>query len=167
MVIKSSDAPFGTSGKDAAGQCPDEPLYERLGGHEGIRALIKPFYADIRQHAVLGPIFNTHIPDWPSHLEKIADFWALQTGGLSRYRGGFGAAHVSLGIRQDHFQQWLGLWEFNNARQLQPREAAEMNALARQLARRLMAITQDRRSLTIGKAILPPADALTQGEELA
>ena len=33
-------------------------LHERLGGHEGILKLIQPFYADVRQHAVLGPICN-------------------------------------------------------------------------------------------------------------
>ena len=47
-------------------------LYERLGGHEGILKLIKPFYADVRQHELLGPIFNSHIQDWSAHLEKIA-----------------------------------------------------------------------------------------------
>ena len=52
------------------------PLYERLGGHAGIRKLIEPFYIDVRQHAVLGPIFNAHIQDWPAHLDKIAGFWS-------------------------------------------------------------------------------------------
>ncbi len=124
-------------------------LYERLGGHAGIRKLIDPFYMDVRQHAVLGPIFNAHIQDWPAHLAKITAFWALQTGGQSRYRGGFGAAHLSLGLQPEHFQHWLGLWEFNNHRQLPPAEAAEMIALAHELARRLFAITQGRSSLTI------------------
>ena len=47
-------------------------LYERLGGHDGILKLIKPFYADIRQHELLGPIFNSHIQDWPTHLNNEA-----------------------------------------------------------------------------------------------
>ena len=120
----------------------EKPLYERLGGHDGILKLIKSFYADVRQHAVLGPIFNAKIQNWPEHLEKIAEFWALQAGGESRYRGGFGAAHLSLGLKPEHFQLWLGLWEFNNSRLLAPREAEEMNALAHQFARRLFALTQ-------------------------
>ena len=74
-------------------------LYERLGGRAGIRKLIEPFYIDVRQHAVLGPIFNAHIQDWPAHLDKIAGFWSLQSGGPSEYRGGFGAAHLSLGLK--------------------------------------------------------------------
>jgi len=121
-------------------------LYYRLGGHEGILKLLKTFYIDVRQHAVLGPIFNSHITDWPAHLDKITEFWALQTGGESKYRGGFAGAHLSLGLQPEHFQQWLGLWEFNNARQLPPTEAAEMTALAHEFARRLFSVTQGRRS---------------------
>jgi hemoglobin len=120
-------------------------LYERLGGHEGILKLLKPFYLDVRQHAVLGAIFNSHIQDWPAHLDKITEFWALQTGGESRYRGGFAGAHLRLGLQPEHFQHWLGLWEFNAKRQLPPPEAAEMIALAHEFGRRLFAVTQGRR----------------------
>lgn len=117
-------------------------LYERLGGHAGLLQLLKPFYADVRQHAVIGPIFNRHITDWTSHLAKIADFWALQTGGPSGYRGGFAGAHLPLGLQSEHFQHWLGLWELNSARQLPPREAQEMIALAHEFGRRLHSVTQ-------------------------
>jgi len=117
-------------------------LYERLGGHDGILKLLKPFYADVRQDEVIGPIFNAHIQDWPSHLEKITEFWALQTGGESKYRGGFAGAHLRLGLQPEHFQHWIALWEFNNARLLPPTEAAEMNALAHQFGRRLFSLTQ-------------------------
>ena len=119
-------------------------LYERLGGHDGILKLIHPFYADVRQHALLGPIFNSHIQDWDAHLKKITEFWALQAGGESTYRGGFAGAHMGLGMQREHFEQWLGLWEFNNARSLAPREAEEMNALAHRLAGRLFTVTRGR-----------------------
>ena len=46
----------------------EQSLYDRLGGHAGILKLIKPFYADVRQHNVLGPIFNSHTTDWPAHM---------------------------------------------------------------------------------------------------
>jgi hemoglobin len=123
----------------------ESSLYFRLGGHDGILKLIKPFYIDVRQHAVLGPIFNAHITDWPAHLDKITEFWALQTGGESKYRGGFAGAHISLGLQPEHFQQWLGLWEFNAKRQLSPQEAGEMIALAHEFGRRLFSVTQGRR----------------------
>lgn len=121
-------------------------LYERLGGHEGILKLLKPFYADVRQHLVLGPIFNAHIHDWPEHLEKITDFWALQTGGESRYRGGFAGAHLALGLRPEHFVHWLELWEFNATRRLPAAEAMEMVKLANELGRRLLGVTQQYRA---------------------
>ena len=51
-----------------------DSLYERLGGHDGLLKLLHYFYADVRQHRVLGPIFNAHIDDWPAHIAKIAEF---------------------------------------------------------------------------------------------
>lgn len=124
-------------------------LYDRLGGHDGILKLIKTFYVDARQHAVLGPIFNSHIQDWPAHLDKIVDFWALQSGGPTRYRGGFAGAHMSLGLEAEHFQHWLGLWELNNGRHLAPREAEELNAIAHEMGRRLFTVTRSRRSIVV------------------
>lgn len=112
-------------------------LYARLGGHEGIRRLIHPFYADVRQHAVIGPIFNARIQDWAEHQAKITEFWALQTGGPSRYAGGFAGAHLSLDLKPEHFQHWLTLWEFNCKRHLPEREAEEMIGLAHEFGRRL------------------------------
>ena len=112
-------------------------LYERLGGHAGIAELLHTFYADVRQHAVLGPIFNAHIHDWPAHLAKIGEFWALQTGGPSRYGGGFGTAHLRIGIEPRHFGLWLELWDFNGQRHLAPEEGEAMSALAHEFGARL------------------------------
>lgn len=133
-------------------------LYERLGGHAGILNLLKPFYADVRQHAVLGPVFNAHISDWSSHLTKIAEFWALQAGGPSAYRGGFAGAHIPLGLRPEHFQQWLGLWEWNSTRQLPPREAQETIALAHEFGRRLRTVTQQASAFSLRATTFPKSD---------
>jgi len=122
----------------------EQSLYDRLGGHDGILKLIRPFYVDIRQHQLLGPIFNSHVKDWELHLAKITEFWALQSGGQSKYRGGFAGAHMGLGVQREHFEHWLGLWKFNNARSLAPREAEEFNALAVQLGERLFTATRNR-----------------------
>lgn len=125
-------------------------LYDRLGGREGLARLLKSFYADVRQDDVIGPIFNSRIHDWPSHLEKIAEFWALQTGGPSVYAGGFGRAHLPLGLDLVHFEHWLGLWEWNCKRNLQEAEATEMIGLAYVFGRRLHAMTTGRSGLNIG-----------------
>ncbi len=115
-------------------------LYQRIGGHDGIQRLIRPFYMDVRQHAVLGPIFNARIRDWPAHLEKIGEFWARQTGGPSQYSGGFVGAHQSLGLQPEHFGLWLALWDFNSRRQLPLTEADEMSKLAHRIGEQLQRI---------------------------
>jgi hemoglobin len=130
--METSENPIGRS------------LYERLGGHAGILKLVSSFYADVRQHAVIGPIFNAQIKDWDTHLAEITEFWALQTGGKSQYGGGFAGAHMKLGLKPEHFQNWLTLWEFNNARHLGSYEAAKINELAHRFATRLFAVTQRR-----------------------
>jgi len=112
-------------------------LYVRLGGHEGILKFIRPFYMDIRQHETLGPIFNRQIQDWDAHLKKISEFWALQAGGPSLYRGGFAAAHLRFDLEPEMFDMWLALWDFNCNRQLEPELAQAMSSLAHEMARRL------------------------------
>jgi hemoglobin len=112
-------------------------LFDRVGGQPGLLKLLHAFYADVRQHALLGPIFNAHIKNWNAHIAKIAEFWARQTGGPSTYSGGFAAAHLKLGIEPEHFRHWLALWEFNCRRNLSATEAGEMIALAHSLAERL------------------------------
>ncbi len=125
-------------------------LYARLGGQAGLAAFLKSFYADVLQHQVIGPIFETRIQDWGSHLMKIGEFWALQTGGPSQYAGGFGRVHIPLGLTSEHFEHWLGLWELNCRRQLAAREAAEMILLAHEFGRRLRALTAGRSGLSVG-----------------
>lgn len=130
----------------------DSPtLYDQLGGHAGILAFIRPFYMDVRQHAVLGPIFNSHIKDWETHLAKITEFWALQTGGPSGYRGGFAGAHLQLGLQAEFFDHWLGLWDFNCERQLTPEVAGKMSGLAHAMAGRLKRVVGGRPWLELGK----------------
>ena len=130
----------------------DTQLFYRLGGHEGILRLIKPFYIDVRQHAVLGPIFNARIQNWPEHLDRITQFWARQTGGPSTYPGAFAAAHLPLGIQPTHLQHWLGLWEWNCRRHLAKEEADEMVALAQRIGEQLQRLVTGRTGFPIGTA---------------
>jgi hemoglobin len=125
-------------------------LYERIGGNAGLAELLRHFYADVRQHDVLGPIFNSRVKDWSAHLDKIAEFWARQTGGPSAYHGGLASAHLPIGIQPEHFQLWLGLWDFNCQRHLAPAEAAEMSELAHRIGRQLQRILGGRSGLSIG-----------------
>jgi len=118
----------------------DPSLFDRIGGQEGISTLLRHFYADVRQHRLIGPVFNERIKDWPAHLAKIGEFWARVTGGQSSYSGQMPAKHLTLGLDPRHFATWLELWDSNCRCYLKPREAQEMSALAHEIGRRLRSI---------------------------
>lgn len=132
-----------------------ETPWDRLGGAPALQNLLRHFYADIRQDALLGPIFTTHIHDWPAHLEKIGGFWARQLGAASNYPGGFAAAHLPLGIQPEHFLRWLGLWERNCRQHLDPESAAWMTARAHDIAAHLRRVVAGSGGLQVG----PPTPA--------
>jgi hemoglobin len=115
-------------------------LYERIGGRDGLARLLNHFYSDVRQHALIGPIFNKQIHDWPAHLEKIGSFWARLTGGPSGYSGQMPMKHLNLGIEAQHFGAWLQLWTFNCRSHFQKTEAEEMICMAQEIGRRLKTI---------------------------
>jgi hemoglobin len=115
-------------------------LYDRIGRREGIATLLRHFYADVRQHALIGPIFNQQIKDWTVHLARIGEFWARITGGPSVYSGQMPAKHFGLGLDAGHFGAWLQLWECNCRCYCEAREAQEMIDLAHETGRRLRSI---------------------------
>lgn len=115
----------------------EQSLYERIGGHDELARLLQHFYSDVRQHALIGPIFNRQIEDWAAHLEKIGSFWARLTGGPSGYSGQMPLKHFNLGIDASHFNVWLQLWTFNCRSHLKETEAQEMIAMAQEIGRRL------------------------------
>ncbi len=112
-------------------------LYERVGGREGLARLLRQFYADVRQHGEIGPIFNAQIEHWPAHLEKIADFWSGATGGPLRYSGPMPQRHFPLGLEERHFEAWLELWRRNCRIHLNADAADQMIALAEGIGERL------------------------------
>lgn len=117
-----------------------QSLYERLGGHAGLSRLLHHFYSDVRQHRVIGPIFNARIENWGEHIAKITEFWARATGGPSIYAGQMPLKHLSLGLEPEHFGFWLELWDFNCRRHLAPEEAQELSSLAHGIGARLKQI---------------------------
>ncbi len=119
---------------------PTAPLFHRLGGRPKLLELLRYFYADVRQHKEIAPIFAAHITDWPAHLEKIADFWSGATGGPASYRGPMPMKHVPLGLEEAHFQAWLGLWSRHCQARLAPTEAADLIAIAETIGQRLRQI---------------------------
>lgn len=117
-----------------------QSLFHRLGGRQRLMHLLRFFYADVRQHQLIGPIFAAHIDDWPAHLEKIADFWSGATGGPAAYCGAMPVKHFSLGLEESHFAVWLDLWRRHCHAHLPAPEAAELIAIAESIAARLRAM---------------------------
>jgi hemoglobin len=115
-------------------------LYDQLGGRPALLHLLRHFYADVRQHRLLAPVFNRHIQDWPVHIEKIAGFWARVAGGPSDYAGPMPLKHMTLGLREEHFQAWLGLWTHHCRAWLAPSAAEALIGSALQIAARLRVV---------------------------
>lgn len=120
-------------------------LFDRIGGRGNLVKLLNHFYADVRQHQTIGPIFERQIENWPEHIETIANFWSQITGGPAGYSGRVPDRHFPLGLRAEHFQAWLDLWEFNCRRYLAPVEADELITYARQIGQRLRQILETKR----------------------
>jgi hemoglobin len=101
--------------REAAAIGVDEAFIDRL---------VEEFYARVRMHERLGPVFNGAVEDWPDHLAKLKSFWAsvaLHSGG---YSGRPMQAHMRVpSIEPAHFGEWLYLFE-QTLRDIAPNEAA-------------------------------------------
>ena len=78
-----------------------------------IDLLVESFYQRIREHPILGPIFNDAIGNnWPHHLAQMKNFWASVTMNMGRYSGQPVPAHKKhlRSIQKWHFSIWLGLF---------------------------------------------------------
>lgn len=119
---------------------PAVSLFTRIGGRPALAELLRHFYADVRQHAEIGPIFAVHVSDWPTHLEKIADFWSGVTGGPAAYKGPMPFKHVHLHLEERHFQAWLGLWHRHCRMRLREPEALDLIRAAEGIGQNLRQI---------------------------
>jgi hemoglobin len=79
----------------------DEAMIERL---------VRAFYARIRSHPVLGPVFNARIDDWEFHMQRLCAFWSSVTLMSGRYSGSPMQKHLDLPIDGRHFDQWVALF---------------------------------------------------------
>ncbi|MEQ9490571.1 MAG: group III truncated hemoglobin [Alphaproteobacteria bacterium] len=76
-----------------------------------ISRLVERFYDAVRHDDLLGPVFNSHIDDWASHLARMKDFWASMTLESGRYHGNPMLKHIAIGtLGPTHFDRWLEIW---------------------------------------------------------
>lgn len=105
---------------------------------EQIDTQVAAFYAAVRAHPVLGPVFARHVGDWPAHEAKIGHFWrnAILREGV--YDGSPMMAHRQAGdVREDHFPLWLDLFDSVLRSHLAPDAAAAWSAMAHRIGRAL------------------------------
>jgi len=104
-----------------------------------IDRLVPAFYARVRQDAVLGPIFDSAIEDWPRHLEKLKAFWSSVMLTTGRYKSQPMVAHVrhEPHMRPENFARWLSLWTQTSAELLSPNVAAAVQEKADRIAESL------------------------------
>ncbi len=105
---------------------------------EQIDAQVAEFYACVRLHPGLGPIFARHVSDWPEHEAKIARFWRNAILFERSYDGNPMQAHLNAGdVPSYMFDSWLGLFDSVLKRTLPPETAAAWSALAHRIGRGL------------------------------
>jgi hemoglobin len=80
---------------------------------EQIVQLVDAFYAKVRRHDVLGPVFDKAIAPgaWPTHLAKMYAFWSSVMLTTGRYKGNPLATHALVGdLDESMFDPWLALF---------------------------------------------------------
>lgn len=105
-----------------------------------IDALVETFYARVRQHHRLGPIFEdaVGVNGWPEHLKTLKQFWAGVLQGGGQYRGSPMAVHQRIeGLTEGLFTPWLGLFHATCAELFDAPRAALVGARAERIARSL------------------------------
>lgn len=115
---------------------------------EEIDRVLLSFYAQIRAHPDLGPIFNGHVgtsdAEWDEHIALISRFWR---GAILRepgYDGNPMRAHMQAGnVLAEHFDPWLALFDKVVTDTLPPETARPWIALAHRIGRGLRLGVED------------------------
>jgi hemoglobin len=103
-----------------------------------IDTVVAEFYAAIRSHPGLGPVFASHVTDWPAHEAKIAAFWRNAILFERAYDGNPMQVHKAAGnVRPGMFDIWLGLFDSVLNRHLPAETAVAWSALAHRIGRGL------------------------------
>lgn len=92
-----------------------KPLKD-IQSRQDIHMLVTTFYSRIRKDVYLGPIFEKHINDWPTHLDHLTTFWENSLFHTGRYKGNPLKIHEVVdktennGLNEQHFGVWLNHW---------------------------------------------------------
>ncbi|ANM29691.1 hypothetical protein ABI59_09020 [Acidobacteria bacterium Mor1] len=94
-----------------------------------IERLVHTFYARVREHESLEPVFARRVTDWPYHLDRMVGFWRSVLRGEPTFqaspRGNPPKLHWSIEeLEHRHFTEWLALFG-EVAEEVFPAEHAE------------------------------------------
>ena len=116
-----------------------------------IERVVAAFYAAVRRHPGLAPVFAVHVDDWPAHEARVADFWANTILHERGYDGNILERHVSAGnVRPGMFSTWLGLFDTTLRAELAPEQATAWSDLAHRIGGTLRAGVVERDTLDGG-----------------
>ncbi|SDE38775.1 group III truncated hemoglobin [Limimaricola pyoseonensis] len=116
-----------------------------------IARVVARFYARIRAHPGLGPVFAKHVEDWPAHEALVTDFWASAILGRPGYRGSPLKAHQEArDVRPGMFSPWLALFDMTLREELPPETAQAWSTLAHRIGRTLRAGVTERETFEGG-----------------
>lgn len=122
---------------------------------EQIDRVVATFYAAVRRHEALGPIFANHVTDWPAHEAKIARFWRNAILAEGGYYGNPMQAHRAAGdVEPAHFAPWLMLFDETLRRTLPEASARAWSALAHRIGAGLRMGVEDSRPRPPGPPLL-------------
>lgn len=107
-----------------------------------ITDLVREFYARIRLHPELGPIFLRAISEddaaWAAHEARITSFWRNAVGLDRSFSGNPMLKHMAnRNILPEHFPVWLRLFRETAEDVLPPDAAASISALADRIGQSL------------------------------
>ncbi|MDP2122194.1 MAG: group III truncated hemoglobin [Hoeflea sp.] len=104
-----------------------------------IALLVDRFYADIRLHPRLGPLFEAKLAgNWDMHLERMNRFWRSVLLHSGEYSGQPVVKHNALpGLEEEDFRLWIGQFEATAGALFAPDTAAAITIIARRIARSL------------------------------
>lgn len=110
--------------EDRGQNLPEEGGFEPIEVTEQeIRALVEAFYAEAREDEMIGPVFSSHVSDWPHHFDIVQNFWSRALLGTQRYKGTPFAPHLGLNLKPEFFDRWLMLFRKHAEAQLKPAAA--------------------------------------------
>jgi hemoglobin len=81
---------------------------------DDVEQLVRDFYRQAAMDELLGPIFEAAHVDWPSHIDRLTDFWSWQLFGERGYEGhplrAHEPAHDRTPFSTAHYQRWVELF---------------------------------------------------------